>query len=92
MSIVLKSGNLNLLEPSGPVQACNGFASPFILSDLGPPDIYFYVRPVYESLRNYHSQERDKKQAIYTCTRKVGATVHNLVDRAQRDLLTPLRP
>jgi len=24
--IVLKSGNLNLLEPSGPVQACNGIA------------------------------------------------------------------
>ena len=24
MSIVLKSGNLILLEPSGPVQACNG--------------------------------------------------------------------
>jgi hypothetical protein len=24
--IVLKSGSLNLLEPSGPVQACNGFA------------------------------------------------------------------
>ena len=28
MSIVLKSGNLNLLEPSGPVQACNGIALP----------------------------------------------------------------
>jgi hypothetical protein len=27
--IVLKSGNLNLLEPSGPVQACNGIALPF---------------------------------------------------------------
>ena len=26
MPIVLKSGNLNLLEPSGPVQACNGSA------------------------------------------------------------------
>jgi len=26
MPIVLKSGNLNLLEPSGPVQACNGIA------------------------------------------------------------------
>jgi hypothetical protein len=26
---VLKSGSLNLLEPSGPVQACNGFALPF---------------------------------------------------------------
>jgi len=27
--IVLKSGNLKLLEPSGPVQACNGIALPF---------------------------------------------------------------
>ena len=26
MPIVLKSGSLNLLEPSGPVQACNGIA------------------------------------------------------------------
>ena len=31
MPIVLKSGNLNLLEPSGPVQACNGVALPFFL-------------------------------------------------------------
>ena len=31
--IVLKFGNLNLLEPSGPVQACNGIAS-FVISDL----------------------------------------------------------
>ena len=29
MPIVLKSGNLNLLEASGPVQACNGIALPF---------------------------------------------------------------
>jgi hypothetical protein len=28
--IVLKSGSLNLLEPSGPVQACNGIALGFI--------------------------------------------------------------
>jgi hypothetical protein len=27
--IVLKSGSLNLLEPSGSVQACNGIALPF---------------------------------------------------------------
>ena len=26
MPIVFKSGSLNLLEPSGPVQACNGIA------------------------------------------------------------------
>ena len=30
--IVLKSGSLNLLEPSGPVQACNGIALSFIQS------------------------------------------------------------
>jgi hypothetical protein len=27
--IVLKSGSLSLLEPSGPVQACNGIALPY---------------------------------------------------------------
>ena len=34
MPIVLKSGNLNLLERSGPVQACNGIALPFLLQEL----------------------------------------------------------
>jgi hypothetical protein len=29
MPVVWKSGNLNILEPSGPVQACNGIALPF---------------------------------------------------------------
>jgi hypothetical protein len=29
MQIVLKSGNLKPLEPSGPVQACNGIALPY---------------------------------------------------------------
>jgi len=28
----LKSGSLNLLEPSGPVQACNGIALPLPLT------------------------------------------------------------
>ena len=31
MLIVLKSVSLNLLEPSGPVQDCNGIALPFYL-------------------------------------------------------------
>jgi len=30
MLIVLKSGHLNRLEPSGPVQACNGIALPYL--------------------------------------------------------------
>ena len=29
MPIVLKSGSHNLLEPSGPVEVCNGIALPF---------------------------------------------------------------
>jgi len=28
-AVVMKSGNLNFLEPSGPLQACNGDALPF---------------------------------------------------------------
>ena len=32
MPTVLKSGSLNLLEPSGPVHACNGIALPFTYS------------------------------------------------------------
>ena len=31
--IVLKSGSLSLLEPSGPVQACNGIALPFTMAE-----------------------------------------------------------
>jgi hypothetical protein len=27
----MKSGNLNFLEPSGPLQACNGTALPFFV-------------------------------------------------------------
>ena len=34
MPIVLKSGSLNLLEPSGPVQACNGIAKQKLPVDL----------------------------------------------------------
>jgi len=29
-AVVTKSGNRNFLEPSGPVQACNGTALPYI--------------------------------------------------------------
>ena len=33
MSIFLKSGSLDLLEPSGPVQACKGIALPPLLEE-----------------------------------------------------------
>ena len=31
-AVVMKSGNLNFLEPSGPLQACNGTGLPFFYS------------------------------------------------------------
>ena len=34
----MKSGNLNFLEPSGPLQACDGTALPYIY-------IYIYIKP-----------------------------------------------
>ena len=44
--IVMKSGNLNFLEPSGPLQACNGTALPLPLpllllynSDISKEDV-----------------------------------------------------
>jgi hypothetical protein len=46
--IVLKSESLNLLEPSGPVQACSGIALP--LKFLGEVQIMtffaYFLRPV----------------------------------------------
>ena len=32
-AVVTKSGGLNFLEPSGPVQACNGTAVPFYIKE-----------------------------------------------------------
>jgi len=47
-SAITKSGNFNFLEPSGPVQACNGAALPlpFYCSNKlvnGMWDIYIYI-------------------------------------------------
>jgi len=33
-TVAMKSGNLNFLEPSGPLQACNGTALPFYIPIL----------------------------------------------------------
>jgi hypothetical protein len=45
-AVVMKSGNLNFLEPSGPLQACNGTALPlpdyFILFEEFQMKIHYY--------------------------------------------------
>ena len=44
-AVVTKSGSLNFLEPSGPVQACNGTALPLPISVRGRVDLNVIVRP-----------------------------------------------
>ena len=39
-AVVTKSGNLNFLEPSGPLQACDGTALPFTLLFLQSKGFY----------------------------------------------------
>jgi hypothetical protein len=42
--VVMKSGNLNFLEPSGPLQACNGTDLPFTYHNMhGPINIRLNV-------------------------------------------------
>jgi len=42
-AVVTKSGNLNFLEPSGPVQDCNGTAFYVYLHMIMDLFIYFYL-------------------------------------------------
>jgi len=73
MPTVLKSGNLNLLEPSGLVQACNGIALlyPRIMSKPGKsPDKDLNPNPplrrVIHSITMFHSASLHKEQKLYS--------------------------
>ena len=46
-AVVMKSGNLNFLEPSGPLQASNGTALPF----------YIRIRPVVFKKTNHSTSD-----------------------------------
>jgi len=62
-AVVMKSGNLNFLEPSGPLQACNGTAFPYLytvntqqyITEL----IYCCVLTVYNILYKFFTTKRD---------------------------------
>ena len=43
MPIVLKSGSHNLLEPSGPVQACNGIALSFTFTKTSIQSVFWNI-------------------------------------------------
>ena len=49
-AVVMKSGNLNFLEPSGPLQACNGTGLPF------QTQIMISVTPVWTNSQVFRSE------------------------------------
>jgi hypothetical protein len=49
--IVLKPGSLTLLEPSGPVEACNGIALPFVPCNI---DLKYYIQSVKSETASVH--------------------------------------
>ena len=61
-AVVTKFGNLNFLEPSGPVQACNGTALPLPLPDDLVNFCFFRV------LRGRFCQPYDKLEIKNTST------------------------
>ena len=80
MPIVLKSGSLNLLEPSGPVQACNGTALPNgiqgLSSKLKLNNLFLIVRyaanphPARTSAKEVHARE-NKCEHIFFRTQEI---------------------
>jgi hypothetical protein len=59
-AVVIKSGNLNFLEPSGPLQACNGTADAqshyflFSFRGLGPSLIVCPTTVMHQWVREFH--------------------------------------
>jgi hypothetical protein len=43
---VLKSGSLNLLEPSGPIQICNGKALPLVFPQLSSDSTFPFFQNI----------------------------------------------
>jgi hypothetical protein len=95
----MKSGSLNLLEPSGPVQACNGIALPFTkktnedkLHTVGKESfqhLTFLKRTsqTNKNLSNYTTAEYDQ-EAAEQCRRIKFSVPRRLSNYDTQNLLT----
>jgi hypothetical protein len=50
-AVVKKSGNLNFLEPSGPLQACNGTALPYFRKYCAKIEVVWIIARLYFDIR-----------------------------------------
>ena len=66
VSIVMKSGSLNLLEPSGTLQDCNGIASPFtsVLQSKITPKFVYYNTKQYTNQRFTVSHTKELSKMV----------------------------
>ena len=65
MPTVLKSGNLNLLEPSGPVEVCNGIALPFAFTVIVLVVLFVSFRA------RYYGEEKEAQSIFCTWMKKI---------------------
>jgi len=63
-AIVTISGNLNFLESSGPLRACNGTAVPFLLLLRTSKVIVFINVDLMTSVSGSHANEVNSKSVI----------------------------
>ena len=80
--IVLKHGNLNLLEPSDPLQACNGIA--FVNVGLSNQVLIYLFRYLYVRPGRYTSIQVTMSPTSYRCIHveahtDIQVTLHALI-------------
>jgi len=80
-AVVTKSGNFNFLEPSGPVQACNGTALPLPL--------YIYVcvyihMCIYVCIHIYEFGDRKQEATMENMWKKIG--IQKLIEERSESL------
>jgi len=81
-AVVAKSGHLNFLEPSGPLQACNGTDLPFLFGDLRLATLtalsFYYLRNV-----STLDQSRKAPCVVFVCKHFV-----RFFEKRTRNLIT----
>jgi hypothetical protein len=60
----MKSGNLNFLEPSGPLQACNGIALPVPFKYEKLVHLVGFIMSIYINLRLHNLYDVNEKHVL----------------------------
>ena len=95
-AVVMKSGNLNFLEPSGPLHACNGIALPFTFllnsGDVKHMSLVLWNVTPYILVESYWvfkectAASSLKTEGASSAEMSVYAKLHNLFPRRQYSL------